>query len=238
MANRIKGITIEIGGETTKLEKALRGVNSKISDTQAQLKQVDKLLKLDPTNTELLKEKQELLGRQIKNTEERLQTLRTAFDQAKEGGEELSEVQMTELELSIKDCEQQLNNLKKEQDKLSPSFTKSLDQMSTKLKGFGDKVTKVGEAMTKTFTVAFAGLATASIKAFNDVDAGLDIITAKTGATGEAMDEMGEIMGEIATEIPTDFETAGEAIGEVNTRFGVTGNELKPCLNSLFNLQN
>ena len=227
MANRIKGITIEIGGETTKLEKALRGVNSKISDTQAQLKQVDKLLKLDPTNTELLKEKQELLGRQIKNTEERLQTLRTAFDQAKEGGEELSEVQMTELELSIKDCEQQLNNLKKEQDKLSPSFTKNLDQMSTKLKGFGDKVTKVGEAMTKTFTVAFAGIATASIKAFNDVDAGLDIITAKTGATGEAMDEMGEIMGEIATEIPTDFETAGEAIGEVNTRFGATGEELK-----------
>ena len=109
MANRIKGITIEIGGETTKLEKALRGVNSKISDTQAQLKQVDKLLKLDPTNTDLLKEKQELLGRQIKNTEERLQTLRTAFDQAKEGGEELSEVQMTELELSIKDCEQQLS---------------------------------------------------------------------------------------------------------------------------------
>lgn len=227
MANRIKGITIEIGGETTKLEKALRGVNSKISDTQAQLKQVDKLLKLDPTNTELLKEKQELLGRQIKNTEERLQTLRTAFDQAKEGGEELSEVQMTELELSIKDCEQQLNNLKKEQDKLSPSFTKSLDQMSTKLKGFGDKVTKVGEAMTKTFTVAFAGLATASIKAFNDVDAGLDIIRAKTGATGEAMESMGDIMGEIATEIPTDFETAGEAIGEVSTRFGATGEELK-----------
>lgn len=227
MANRIKGITIEIGGETTKLEKALRGVNSKISDTQAQLKQVDKLLKLDPTNTELLKEKQELLGRQIKNTEERLQTLRTAFNQAKEGGEELSEVQMTELELSIKDCEQQLNNLKKEQDKLSPSFTKNLDQMSTKLKGFGDKVSKVGEAMTKTFTVAFAGLATASIKAFNDVDAGLDIITAKTGATGEAMESMGEIMGEIATEIPTDFETAGEAIGEVNSIFGVTGKELK-----------
>ena len=99
--------------------------------------------------------------------------------------------------------------------------------MSTKLKGFGDKVTKIGEAMTKTFTVAFAGIATASIKAFNDVDAGLDIITAKTGATGEAMESMGEIMGEIATEIPTDFETAGEAIGEVNTRFGVTGKELK-----------
>ena len=57
MANRIKGITVEIGGDTTKLSKALEGVNKDIKGTQTQLKDVQKLLKLDPTNTELLSQK-------------------------------------------------------------------------------------------------------------------------------------------------------------------------------------
>ena len=57
MANRIKGITVEIGGDTTKLSKALEGVNRDIKGTQTQLKDVQKLLKLDPTNTELLSQK-------------------------------------------------------------------------------------------------------------------------------------------------------------------------------------
>ena len=63
MANRIKGITVEIGGDTTKLSKALEGVNKNIKTTQTQLKDVEKLLKLDPTNTELLSQKLYWKGR-------------------------------------------------------------------------------------------------------------------------------------------------------------------------------
>ena len=63
MAGRnIKGITVEIGGDTTKLQTALEGVNSKIKNTQAQLRDVEKLLKLDPGNTELLAQKHKLLA--------------------------------------------------------------------------------------------------------------------------------------------------------------------------------
>ena len=54
MAGRIQGITVEIGGDTTKLQTALKGVNTEIRNTQSQLRDVDKLLKLDPGNTELL----------------------------------------------------------------------------------------------------------------------------------------------------------------------------------------
>lgn len=61
MADRIKGITVEIGGDTTGLSKALSGVNKEIKSTQSQLKDVNKLLKLDPTNTALLEQKQKLL---------------------------------------------------------------------------------------------------------------------------------------------------------------------------------
>lgn len=56
MADRIKGITVEIDGDTTGLSKALSGVNKEIRNTQSQLKDVNKLLKLDPTNSELITE--------------------------------------------------------------------------------------------------------------------------------------------------------------------------------------
>lgn len=75
MANRIKGITVEIGGDTTKLQTALKGVNSEIKNTQSQLKDVEKLLKLDPGNTELLTQRQKLLGDVVKETKEKLKTV-------------------------------------------------------------------------------------------------------------------------------------------------------------------
>ena len=76
MANRIKGITVEIGGDTTKLSKALESVNKNIKNTQIQLKDVEKLLKLDPKNTELLSQKQKLLADSISATKDKLATLK------------------------------------------------------------------------------------------------------------------------------------------------------------------
>lgn len=84
MANRIKGITVEIGGDTTKLQTALKGVNGQIKNTQTALKDVEKLLKLDPHNTELLSQKQKLLTQAIGETKEKLATLKTAAEQANE----------------------------------------------------------------------------------------------------------------------------------------------------------
>ena len=73
MAGRIQGITVEIGGDTTKLQTALKGVNTEIRNTQSQLRDVDKLLKLDPGNTELLAQKHRLLGDAVKETKEKLE---------------------------------------------------------------------------------------------------------------------------------------------------------------------
>lgn len=81
MANRIKGITVEIGGDTTGLDKALKGVNSSISKTQSALNDVNRLLKLDPTNTVLVAQKQELLTQAISQTEEKLSALESAQEQ-------------------------------------------------------------------------------------------------------------------------------------------------------------
>ena len=82
MAGRIKGITVEINGDTTKLLKALQSVDKNIKNTQTQLKDVEKLLKLDPKNTELLAQKQKFLGDAVKSTKERLDTLKKASEEA------------------------------------------------------------------------------------------------------------------------------------------------------------
>lgn len=78
VGSRIKGITVEIGGDTTKLQSALKGVNAEIKNTQSQLKDVGKLLKLDPGNTELLAQKQKLLSSAVSETKEKLATLKTS----------------------------------------------------------------------------------------------------------------------------------------------------------------
>ena len=84
MADRIKGITVVIGGDTTGLSKALSGVNKEINSTQKQLKDVERLLKLDPTNTKLLEQRQRLLSDAVQETKTKLDTLKTAEKQVQQ----------------------------------------------------------------------------------------------------------------------------------------------------------
>ena len=114
MANRIKGITVEIGGDTTKLSKALEGVNRDIKGTQTQLKDVQKLLKLDPTNTELLSQKHKLLADAVSATKEKLEVLKTAAEQANTAlaNGEISQQQYDALQREIIETENELKRLR------------------------------------------------------------------------------------------------------------------------------
>ena len=102
-SNKIKGLTIAINGETTGLDKALSGVNKKSKDLQGELKEVERLLKLDPGNTELLGQKQKLLSDSIANTKKKLDTLKTSAQQAQEQLErgEISEEQFRALQREV-----------------------------------------------------------------------------------------------------------------------------------------
>ena len=116
MASRIKGITVEIGGDTTGLDKALKSVNSSIKTSQSGLKDVSKLLKLDPTNTELLTQKQKLLKDAIGSTKEKLDALKLAQEQAKaqlESGD-LGQDKYDALQREIIETEQELKRLQEQ----------------------------------------------------------------------------------------------------------------------------
>lgn len=91
----------------------------------------------------------------------------------------------------------------------------------------GKKMTGAGKMLSAGLTAPLTAAGTAAVASWKEVDAGLDTIVKKTGATGEAFDDMRQILKNITGDIPTDFETAGAAIGEVNTRFGSTGEELE-----------
>ena len=126
MANRIKGITVEIGGDTTGLDKALKGVNNSIRTTQSSLRDVNRLLKLDPKNTTLLSQKQKLLKDSIGATKEKLEGLKEAQKQAKEQLErgEIGQDKYDALQREIIETEQELRRLQEEAASTSVALAK------------------------------------------------------------------------------------------------------------------
>lgn len=149
MANRIKGITVEIGGDTTKLDKALKGVNSTIRNTQMGLRDVKRLLKLDPKNTELLAQKQKLLSSAITSTKEKLEALKDADIKAKAqlNSGNLSQDKYDALQREIVETENKLKSLEEESKKASSSISKIADS-GEKLKTVGSSIENVGKKMS------------------------------------------------------------------------------------------
>ena len=118
---RIKGITVEIGGDTTGLDKSLKGVNSTIKTTQSSLKDVNKLLKLDPANTNLVTQKQKLLKDAVNATKEKLEALKTAQEQARQQLENgtLGQDKYDALQREIIETEEELRRLQQEAETTS-----------------------------------------------------------------------------------------------------------------------
>lgn len=190
MAGRIKGITVEIGGDTTKLQTALKGVNSEIKNTQAQLKDVEKLLKLDPGNTELLTQKQKLLKDAIAETKEKLATLKTAAEQANDAlaRGEISQEQYDALQREIVETEQKLKELEA-QAKKSGVALQEIAAKGEKLKTVGDGITAVGKKFMPA-TLAITGLGTAAVKTAADFESAMSQVQATMGITKDSMSEV------------------------------------------------
>lgn len=160
MADRIKGITIEIGGDTQGLSKALSGVNKEISNTQKQLKDVERLLKMDPGNVELLEQRQRLLGDAVQETKTKLDALKKAEKQVQEQFQkgEVSQQQYDALQREIVATEQQLKKLEDQAKSSSVALAKIGTTASKISAGAG----KVSSAMAPV-TAGIAGLGAAAV---------------------------------------------------------------------------
>lgn len=224
MAGRIAGITIEIGGDSTKLQNSLKGVDKSLKQTQTALKDIDKLLKFNPGNTELLVQKQRNLKKAIGETKERLAELRKAAENTTP--EQIGQEKYDALQREIIDTENKLKSLTKEMQSFGSVAGQRLQAVGASMKELGGKIQNVGKELTTKVTAPILALGTASVMAFKEVDSAFDIVVAKTGATGDALKGMEEQVKSIAETMPVSFEDSATAIGEVNTRFGVTGEQL------------
>lgn len=212
MANRIKGITVEIGGDTTKLQTALKGVNTQIKNTQSQLKDVEKLLKLDPGNTELLAQKHKLLGDAVKETKEKLDTLKTAAEQANTAlaNGEISQEQYDALQREIIETENELRRLE-EQANQSATAVQKIAATGEKLKGIGDNISSVGQKFLPV-TAAVTGLGAAAVKTAADFDTAMSQVAAVSGATGSDLDALRDKAREMGSKTKFSASEAAEAM--------------------------
>lgn len=216
MAETIKGINVVIGAETTGLTKALSEVNKQSRNMQTELKQVDKLLKLDPKNTELLAQKQELLSKAVQTTKEKLDTLKTAQSQVNEqfAKGEINEGQYRAFQRELAATEQKLNELEKA---IGP-VKKSLEEIGTAMEKSGKKISETGTSLTKNVTapiVAFGVAAGAASIQFESAFAG---VVKTVDATEEELASLRQGIRDMAKDIPvaaTDIAEVAEAAGQL-----------------------
>lgn len=212
MANRIKGITVEIGGDTTKLQTALRGVNGEIKNTEAQLRDVNKLLKLDPGNTELIAQKHKLLGQAVDETKEKLAALKEAQRQADEALKNgtISQEQYDGLQREIVETEQKLKTLE-EQANQSATALQKIAATGEKLQDVGGKIEGVGKKLMPV-SAAVTGLGVASVKTAADFESGMSRVAAISGAAGDEMDALSKKAREMGAKTKFSASEAASAM--------------------------
>lgn len=231
---KIRGITIQLDGDTSGLTKSLQGANKEIKSTQNQLKDVEKLLKLDPKNTELLRQKQELLGKAIGETKGKLETLKDVEAQMKSEGIDKNSEAFMALQREIAETETNLKNLEKEAKNTTSAFDK-IGEASKKVAEGAQKIadkTKAVSAAGAAVAASLIGMGMGAISAADD----LATLSARTGISTDTLQKFkfAEDMVDVSTEelatglqkmkinmekSPEAFEALGVAVKDADGNF-------------------
>lgn len=210
MANRVKGIVVEIGGDTTSLSKAISSVSKEARDTQSELKKIEKLLKMDPTNITLLKQKQELLNQSIEKTEDVVKALKDAKDKADAdmaNGTEINEKAYRELERQIEANEIKLRDARREADKVADALNDvdddelrdvadAAEDAEESLKGAKEEAANFGDILKAGLLAEGAGKLVDAVKDIADdtkeyrkIMGSLEVSSERAGYTAEQTEE-------------------------------------------------
>ena len=242
-SSKIRGITIEIGGDTTKLDKALGSVGKKVRDTQAELREVNKLLKLDPTNTEALAQKQTLLKDAISETKEKLDILKTAESQVQEQFKngKVSEEQYQALKREIGRTEIELANLEETAKQTDTAIAqlgkkaelsgKDLEDAKEKAASLDEKLDGLTDAAKNAATALGAGFvaaATYATKFETDCDQALNTVITQTGAADAEVEGLEETLLNIyKNNFGEDINDIATAMSAVKQQTGLADEELQ-----------
>lgn len=250
----IRGITVEIGGNTTKLDKALAGSEKKSRSLQTELREVTKLLKFDPTNTELLAQKQDILKNAISETSEKLNILKEAqsqvlaqFERGEIGEDQYRAFQreIMQTEAALEDMRKELNTTedaikkvskgKKDAEDATHSYKEAVEQAEKELADFKDQANETFETLkdgAKVMGTALGGAMVATggyaLKLSTDFDHAFNTLVTRTGASADEMDSLNEAMeGVYANNFGESIEDVAESMATVKTQTGLVGDELQ-----------
>lgn len=222
MAGNIKGLTIEVGGNTTKLTQALKEPQKETMSLRSKLKDVDSALRFDTKNVDLLNQKQRLLAKTIDSTEHELTLLKQAQMEYEDSGKDIDGAEYVALENKIKITERTLENLRNQQS----NFSSELQAMGVKVGEFGQKTEDLGKKFMPV-TAGVAAVGTAATVAWSELDEAYDGIAAGTGATGDALKDLQASFDNVYGNFPAESADVSTAIADINTRFGLSGKALE-----------
>lgn len=215
MAEKIRGITIELGGDASGLSQALKNVNGDLNNTQKQLKDVERLLKLDPKNTELLAQKQKLLGDQIQNTKKKLDTLKDVQKDMDKNGVDKNSEQYMALQREIISTEREVENLKTASEETSNAMSgiaQAADKVSTAAGAVADK------------TRALSGAAAGALGAIGG-------LALKTAASADELNTMAKQTGFSVEELQK-FQYASDLVDVSMSDITGAASKLKKAIGS------
>lgn len=198
MAARIKGITIEINGDSTKLTKALADVDHALHTTQSNLRDLNRALKLDPGNSALLKDKQVELANAIDATKEKLEKEKEALEQMKntqgfDANSEAARNLQTQIDLdtaALKELEAQARQASSVLGTQMQVAGQKIQEVGEKIRGIGDRLAAVGQTMTTYVTGPIVAGFTAAVKTTGDFDAAMSKVQAVSGATASEVEQL------------------------------------------------
>lgn len=228
MAKRIKGITIELDGETKGLDKALSGVNDRSKDLQGELRDVERLLKFSPDSTELIEQKQKLLGDQVGTTRDKLNQLKDAESEVQRQFEngDIGERQYRDFKKEIAETESKLETFEGQLESTQGKFESLADKAKAtgeRFKESGDKMKTAGKGLTKGVTAPILGAAAAAGvfigKTINSADEAAKNAE-KVGVSTEAYQEYQYALGQTGL----SAGDSDKALGRLNTRIGEARN--------------
>ena len=209
MAGNIKGITLEISADTTKLDKALRDINKATRDIDRELKNVDRALKFNPTSVELWSQKQDLLTQKIKKTQDKLKVLKAEQKQMDADGIDKNSDEYKKLRREIIETESKLKNFKGQLAKIG---NVKLTALGNQFKEIGKKMTDTGKTLTQKVTVPLAAVGGAALTVGAKFDTAMSQVAATMGKSVDEIKELRDFAQEMGATTAFSATEAAEAL--------------------------
>lgn len=230
MASDLKrvGLVFQADG-TVDFKKSIKEVNASIQENRSAFKLAQSQWNENTKSIDKLKDRQKYLADQTKDYSDKVKLLEEELSKL-EDAEKRDEAAIHKKKQQLDTAKTSLNYYKSALEEVSgklASGTAELEEYAKKVESIGKKSTELGKTLSKNVTAPIAAVGALAIKSAMELDEGYDTIITKTGATGESLQALNDVADEIFSNMPVEMADVGTAVGEVNTRFQVTGDELK-----------